>query len=219
MAGRGLCGLIEPVQGEGGVIPAHDGYLAGVCALCDRDDALLMLDDIQCGIARTGPLFAHWGDGVVPDIVTLAKALGGGMPSARRWLVLKSPRRSSSARLAPHSAAIRWGLRSRAWFCANCSRRRSSRTSADRAAHCAMAWPLSAATRAEVRGRGQMLVAELAPAYAARAGDILDQAAADSKAAARCADCDQTMACGSFAGAGVFNSHVGGRHSRYRRMR
>jgi acetylornithine/succinyldiaminopimelate/putrescine aminotransferase len=51
-----------------------------VRALCDRHDALLMLDEIQCGMGRTGPLFAHWQDDVVPDIVTLAKALGGGMP-------------------------------------------------------------------------------------------------------------------------------------------
>ena len=61
MAGGDVCAvLIEPVQGEGGVMPARDGYLAGVRALCDRHGALLALDEIQCGMGRTGSLFAHW---------------------------------------------------------------------------------------------------------------------------------------------------------------
>jgi acetylornithine/N-succinyldiaminopimelate aminotransferase len=72
--------MLEPVQGEGGVMPAAPGYLQAVRALCDRHGALLVLDEIQCGMGRTGTLFAHWQDGVVPDIVTLAKALGGGFP-------------------------------------------------------------------------------------------------------------------------------------------
>ena len=72
--------LVEPIQGEGGVMPAAEGFLRGVRELCDRHGALLALDEIQCGMGRTGTLFAHWQDGVVPDIVTLAKALGGGFP-------------------------------------------------------------------------------------------------------------------------------------------
>ncbi|MBX3689505.1 acetylornithine/succinylornithine family transaminase [Dokdonella sp.] len=72
--------MLEPVQGEGGVLPAAPGYLARVRALCDRHDALLVLDEIQCGMGRAGTLFAHAQDGIVPDIVTLAKALGGGFP-------------------------------------------------------------------------------------------------------------------------------------------
>ena len=72
--------MLEPVQGEGGVMPAAPGYLQAVRALCDRHEALLVLDEIQCGMGRSGELFAHWQDGVTPDIVTLAKALGGGMP-------------------------------------------------------------------------------------------------------------------------------------------
>ncbi|HZF96759.1 MAG TPA: aminotransferase class III-fold pyridoxal phosphate-dependent enzyme, partial [Pseudoxanthomonas sp.] len=59
--------MLEPVQGEGGVMPAADGFLRGVRALCDRFDALLVLDEIQCGMGRTGALFAHWLDGVTPD--------------------------------------------------------------------------------------------------------------------------------------------------------
>ena len=72
--------LVEPIQGEGGVMPAAPGFLRSLHALCDKHDALLLLDEIQCGMGRTGQLFAHWHDGIKPDIVTLAKALGGGFP-------------------------------------------------------------------------------------------------------------------------------------------
>ena len=72
--------LVEPIQGEGGVMPAAEGFLQGVRELCDRHGALLALDEIQCGMGRTGTLFAHWQEGITPDIVTLAKALGGGFP-------------------------------------------------------------------------------------------------------------------------------------------
>ncbi|MBW8823270.1 MAG: acetylornithine/succinylornithine family transaminase [Xanthomonadales bacterium] len=81
MAAGDVCAvMLEPVQGEGGVMPAADGYLQGVRELCDRHGALLVLDEIQAGMGRTGTLFAHWQDEVKPDVVTLAKALGGGFP-------------------------------------------------------------------------------------------------------------------------------------------
>src|SRR5690606_31132470 len=72
--------LVEPVQGEGGVTPVAPGFLRTVRELCDHHGALLALDEIQSGMGRTGTLFAHWQDQVTPDIVTLAKALGGGFP-------------------------------------------------------------------------------------------------------------------------------------------
>lgn len=72
--------MVEPVQGEGGVIPAKPGFLAHLRKLCDETGALLILDEIQCGLGRTGTLTAHEQDGVEPDIMTLAKALGGGLP-------------------------------------------------------------------------------------------------------------------------------------------
>ena len=73
--------LVEPIQGEGGVVPAAAGFLAAVAERCRAHDALLMLDEIQAGLARTGRLFAYqWEEGLVPDVVTLAKALGGGLP-------------------------------------------------------------------------------------------------------------------------------------------
>lgn len=72
--------LVEPIQGEGGVLPAAPGFLAHLRARCDAQGALLMLDEIQCGMGRTGRLFAHAWDGVQPDTVSLAKSLGGGFP-------------------------------------------------------------------------------------------------------------------------------------------
>jgi len=72
--------FVEPVQGEGGVMPAKPGFLQHLRRLCDKVGALLVIDEIQAGIGRTGTLFAYTQDGVVPDIVTLAKALGGGLP-------------------------------------------------------------------------------------------------------------------------------------------
>lgn len=72
--------FVEPVQGEGGVMPAKPGFLKHLRALCDKVGALLVIDEIQTGVGRTGTLFAHEQDGVVPDVMTLAKALGGGLP-------------------------------------------------------------------------------------------------------------------------------------------
>ncbi len=72
--------MLEPVQGEGGITPAPPGYLAAAGELCAAHDLLLILDEVQTGIGRTGTLFAFQGDGARPDIVTLAKGLGGGMP-------------------------------------------------------------------------------------------------------------------------------------------
>jgi predicted acetylornithine/succinylornithine family transaminase len=72
--------LMEPIQGEGGVVLPPDGYLAGLRNLCDENGALLILDEIQSGMGRTGKLFAHEHEGITPDIMTLAKALGAGFP-------------------------------------------------------------------------------------------------------------------------------------------
>lgn len=72
--------ILEPVQGEGGVIPAEKSYLEGLRKLCDEKGILLIFDEIQCGIGRTGKWFAKDHFGVQPDIMTLAKGLGGGMP-------------------------------------------------------------------------------------------------------------------------------------------
>ncbi|WP_317204874.1 acetylornithine/succinylornithine family transaminase [Janthinobacterium sp.] len=79
--GDDVCAVIvEPVQGEGGVVPADAAYLQELRALCDKTGALLIFDEVQSGMGRTGDLFAYMGYGVTPDILTSAKALGNGYP-------------------------------------------------------------------------------------------------------------------------------------------
>ncbi|MEO8600399.1 MAG: acetylornithine/succinyldiaminopimelate transaminase, partial [bacterium] len=79
--GDDVCALVvEPVQGEGGMVPATKEYLQALRALCDQHKALLIFDEVQCGMGRTGTLFAYMGFGVTPDILTSAKALGNGYP-------------------------------------------------------------------------------------------------------------------------------------------
>ena len=72
--------FLEPTLGEGGVVPPPDGYLRAVRRACDEAGALLVLDEIQSGIGRTGAWFAHQEAGITPDVLTLAKGLGGGLP-------------------------------------------------------------------------------------------------------------------------------------------
>uniref|UniRef100_A9AAK5 Acetylornithine aminotransferase n=1 Tax=Methanococcus maripaludis (strain C6 / ATCC BAA-1332) TaxID=444158 RepID=A9AAK5_METM6 len=72
--------MIEPVQGEGGIHPAEKEYLKAVRKLCDENSIVLIFDEVQCGMGRTGTIFAYEQYGVIPDIVTLAKGLGGGFP-------------------------------------------------------------------------------------------------------------------------------------------
>ncbi|GAB4574083.1 MAG: aspartate aminotransferase family protein [Rhodothalassiaceae bacterium] len=72
--------LVEPIQGEGGIRPLDDAYMRGLRALADRHGLLLILDEIQCGMGRTGKLFAYEWSGIMPDIVAVAKGIGGGFP-------------------------------------------------------------------------------------------------------------------------------------------
>ncbi len=72
--------VVEPIQGEGGVTAATPEFLKGLRELCDQHDALLVFDEVQCGMGRCGELFAYMHYGVTPDILTSAKALGGGFP-------------------------------------------------------------------------------------------------------------------------------------------
>lgn len=74
--------VLEPIQGEGGVLPADQAYLEGARALCDAHNALLVFDEVQSGMGRTGELFAYMNYGVVPDVLSSAKSLGGGFPIA-----------------------------------------------------------------------------------------------------------------------------------------
>ena len=72
--------MMEPLQGEGGIIPPDPDFVRGVRELCDKHNALLIFDEVQSGVGRTGNLYAYMGLGVTPDIMTSAKSLGGGFP-------------------------------------------------------------------------------------------------------------------------------------------
>lgn len=72
--------ILEPIQGEGGIYPATQEFLEGLREICTKQDILLIMDEIQCGMGRCGSLFAWQGYGVKPDIMTMAKAIGGGVP-------------------------------------------------------------------------------------------------------------------------------------------
>ena len=81
LVGEQTCAVIvEPLQGEGGIYPADDVFLKGLRELCNETNALLIFDEVQCGMGRTGYLWAHEYYGVTPDIMALAKPLGGGLP-------------------------------------------------------------------------------------------------------------------------------------------
>lgn len=93
--------VLEPVQGEGGVIPASTEYLEAVRALCDKHNALLIFDEVQSGMGRTGKLFAYMHSGVTPDILTSAKGIGGGFPIAA---MLTTDRFASALSVGTHGS-------------------------------------------------------------------------------------------------------------------
>jgi acetylornithine/N-succinyldiaminopimelate aminotransferase len=72
--------LVEPVQGEGGIRPASEEFMRGLRRICDEKDLMLVLDEVQCGVARTGRLYAHEHYGIDPDLLATAKGIGGGFP-------------------------------------------------------------------------------------------------------------------------------------------
>lgn len=97
--------IMETVQGEGGIYPAEPEFLTGVRRLCDEKDILLILDEIQCGMGRTGKMFAWQHYGVKPDIMTCAKALGGGVPVGAFFLTARVAEKS----LAPGDHGTTYG--------------------------------------------------------------------------------------------------------------
>ncbi len=183
MANGDVCAvMLEPVQGESGVIPVADGYLQGVRALCDRHGALLVLDEIQSGMGRTGPLFAHWQDEVQPDVVTLAKALGGGIPIGA---MLVGEKAAETLQFGSHgttfggsplaTAVARVALRELSSPAIAANVARQSQAIRDGVMKINQRLGLFS----QVRGRGLMLGAVLKPEHAGRAGTILDHAAAN----------------------------------------
>lgn len=93
--------LIEPVQGEGGIRPVPDQCLKGLRDLCDAHGILLILDEVQCGVGRTGKLFAHEWAGITPDIMMVAKGIGGGFPLGA---VLATEEAASGMTLGTHGS-------------------------------------------------------------------------------------------------------------------
>ena len=179
MAAGDVCAvLVEPVQGEGGVTPATSEFLEGLRTLCDRFDALLVFDEIQCGMGRTGELFAAHAYGVTPDVVTLAKALGSGFPIGA---MLVGEKAAQAMQFGAHGTTFGGNPLAAAVARAALAELSSPALLANVARQeQALRDGLSAIDAefgmfSEIRGRGLMLGAQLREAYAGRAGEILDR--------------------------------------------
>lgn len=156
--------LLEAVQGEGGVQPAPAEYLRGVRQLCDEREALLIIDEVQTGLGRTGRWFAFEHAGIAPDVVTLAKALGNGMPIGACWA-----RAEVAAAFKPGDHATTFGGQPLAASAAIAVLAEMQTVNVPALARSAGA-RLTAALEAlpevvSVRGTGLLLAAELAPGY------------------------------------------------------
>ena len=179
MAAGDVCAvLVEPVQGEGGVTPASETFLRGLRTLCDRHEALLILDEIQCGMGRTGKLFACDGYGVRPDVVTLAKALGGGFPigamlvGARAANALQFGQHGTTFGGNPLATAVAGAaLRELSSPALLANVKRQSQALREGLA----ALDVEFGVFSEVRGRGLMLGAQLRPQLAGQAGAMVDR--------------------------------------------
>lgn len=172
--------LVEPIQGEGGVQPVADGFLAALRERCDRHGALLLFDEIQCGAGRTGKLWAHQWDGVVPDVMTLAKGLGAGFPIGA---MLVGGKAAETLTFGSHGTTF--GGNPLAAAVARVALRKLSDPALldqveRQGLHLRVGLERIGNTHGvfeRIRGRGLMLGAVLAGDLAGRAGDILDAAA------------------------------------------
>jgi acetylornithine/N-succinyldiaminopimelate aminotransferase len=166
--GRVAAVMLEAVQGEGGVVPASAEYLQGVRRLCDEREALLIVDEVQCGLGRTGKWFAFEHAGISPDIVTMAKALGNGVPIGACWA-----RAEVAAAFAPGDHATTFGGQPLAARAALATLRVMERERIPEQAARA-GGRLSEGLQkvdgvADVRGAGLLIAAELAPGLDAKA--------------------------------------------------
>ena len=163
--------LLEVVQGEGGVNPLPQGYLAEARRLCDERGALLMVDEVQTGLARTGRWFAFQHETVCPDVVTMAKALGNGVPIGACWA-----RSDVASAFVPGDHATTFGGQPLATAAAQAVLRVMERDDVPSRAATAGNLLTSALQHLgpvqEVRGRGLLLAAELGPGSDAKAAAV-----------------------------------------------
>ena len=174
--------LFETIQGEGGLHQMRWDYLQQVRALCDSSDWLMMVDEIQTGFGRTGKWFAHQWAGITPDVMSLAKGLGSGVPIGA---VVAGPKAANLFQPGNHGTTF-GGNPLAAAVARVALRKLSSPQIANNVARqsAALRKGLDAMNAelglfSQVRGRGLMLGAVLKPAHAGRAGEILDHAAAN----------------------------------------
>jgi acetylornithine/N-succinyldiaminopimelate aminotransferase len=172
--------IVEPIQGEGGVVPATPEFLHALRAHCDRLGALLVFDEIQCGMGRTGRVWAHQWDGVPPDVMTLAKALGCGFPIGA---MLVSARAAATMQFGAHGTTF-GGNPLAAAVARVALRKLSSADVLDNVERQSVALQLGlervgngAGLFSRIRGRGLMLGAVLESSFTGRAAEILDHAA------------------------------------------
>ncbi len=169
--------MMETIQGEGGITPAAPGFAKHVQALCRKHDALLILDQIQDGMSRTGHVFSHFPEGVTPDVVTLAKALGGGFPVGA---CLIGERASETFQFGSHGSTFGGNPLAAAVARAALKKLQSKALLKNVAARGKQLREGLASINKElgifkeVRGRGMMIGAELVGKYAGKAGDIME---------------------------------------------
>lgn len=168
--------VVEPMQGEGGVVPADPDFLSGLRTLCDEHQALLVFDEVQSGVGRSGHLYAYMHYGVTPDILTSAKALGGGFPVGA---MLTTDRVAPSLAVGTHGST--YGGNPLACAVALAAVETIDTPEVLEGVmhrHALFKEHLEAINREygifkEVRGLGLLLGAEMAPAYEGRAKEIL----------------------------------------------
>ncbi|PKH23872.1 bifunctional succinylornithine transaminase/acetylornithine transaminase [Enterobacterales bacterium CwR94] len=174
--------VVEPIQGEGGVTPATPAFMQGLRELCDQHQALLVLDEVQSGMGRSGKLFAYEHYGVTPDIITTAKALGGGFPVSAMLTT-----NEIASVMAPGVHGTTYGGNPLACAIAEAALdiintpEVLAGVNARREAFVAELKALDARFDlfSEIRGQGLLIGAALKPQHAGKARDILNAAAAE----------------------------------------
>ena len=172
--------MVEPVQGEGGIVPFKKGFLNYLRKKCDEVGALLMFDQVQCGMGRTGKLFSHWHEeGCVPDTVSLAKALGCGFPIGA---LLVGEKAEETLGFGSHGSTFGGNPMATAVAGVALDIIASEETEANVAARSKQAFDYLNGLKdelgifTEVRGLGLMIGAELIPEYHGKAGEIMEEA-------------------------------------------